>query len=149
MERDVYSGWLRLNGEEDEKTLNAANNYADSLRDLQHFEEARSLLRRTMPVARRVFGENHDLTLTMRWNYARALSEDPAATHGDLREAVNTLEDAGRTVRRVLSGAHPLAAAIEEHLRNRERRSAPAKRRPNGRRPPEARAINPKSYIHD
>ena len=100
-------------------------------------------------MARRVLGESDLLTLKMRWCYAQALSRDPGAALDDLREAVNTLEDAGRTVRRVLSGAHPLAAAIEEHLRNRERRSAPAKRRPNGRRPPEARAINPKSYIHD
>ena len=118
MERDVYSGLLRLNGEEHEKTLNAANNYADSLRDLQHFEEARSLLRRTMPVARRVFGENHDLTLTMRWNYARALSEDPAATHGDLQEAVNTLEDTDRVAKRVLGAAHPLTEGIEEDFRD-------------------------------
>ena len=31
MYRDVYSGWLKLNGEEDEHTLMAADNYATSL----------------------------------------------------------------------------------------------------------------------
>ena len=118
MLRAVYSGRLKLFGEEDRATLMAANNYAATLNDLERFEEAKSLLRRTMPVARRVFGENHDLTLTMRWNYARALSEDPAATHGDLQEAVNTLEDTDRVAKRVLGAAHPLTEGIEEDFRD-------------------------------
>ena len=53
----------------------------------------------------------------MRTNCARALYEDPAATLDDLREAVTTLEDAGRIARRVFGGAHPLAAAVEGGLR--------------------------------
>ena len=44
----------------------------------------------------------------MRSLYTRAIYEDPAATLDDLREAVNMLEDAGRTARRVLGGAHPI-----------------------------------------
>ena len=35
----------------------------------------------------------------------------------DVREAVTTLEDAGRTARRVLGGAHPLTKNIEWTLR--------------------------------
>ena len=62
-------------------------------------------------MARRVLGENHDLTLRMRHIYAKALYRDPNATLDDLREAVATLED--RTSRRVLGGAHPLVASIE------------------------------------
>ena len=118
MERDVYSGLLRLNGEEHEKTLNAANNYADSLRDLQHFEEARSLLRRTMPVAQRVLGENDLIFVTMEKVYAEALYKDPDATLDDLCEAVTTLEDAERIARRVLGGEHPTTTGIEGELRN-------------------------------
>ena len=56
--------------------------------------------------------------LQMRWLYAVALYRDPGATLDDLREAVATLEDAGRIARRVFGGAHPIAAAIEESLRN-------------------------------
>ena len=37
-------------------TLGAANNYALSLIGLERFEEAKSLLRKTVPVARRVLG---------------------------------------------------------------------------------------------
>ena len=75
------------------------------------------MLGKVMPVARRVLGENHRLTLKMRWAYADALWRDDAATLDDLREAVTTLEDVERTARRVLGGAHPVAVDIEKDLR--------------------------------
>ena len=118
MRRDVYSGRLKLNGEEHGKTVLAAYNYAASLVSLGRFEQAKSLLRKMLPVARRVLGENHELTLTMRWIYARALYYDEGATLDDLREAVTTLEDAERTARRVLGGAHPTTKGIQDALRN-------------------------------
>ena len=82
------------------------------------FEEAKSLMRKMLPVARRVLGESNDIAIITRWNYARALYEDPAATHGDLHEAVNTLEETERTARRVLSSAHPITVGVERNLRN-------------------------------
>ena len=118
LKRDVYSGLLRLNGEEHEETLRAANNYASSLNQLRRFEEAKSLMRKTIPAARRVFGEAHRLTLKMRWIYAMALCCDPDATLDDLREAVATLEDVVPTARRVLGSAHPTTMRIEEDLQN-------------------------------
>jgi tetratricopeptide (TPR) repeat protein len=118
MERDIYSGELKLCGEENERTLISANNLAVTLNDLKRFEEAKSLLRKTMPVARRVLGEGNDVMLKMRWAYARVLYEDPAATLDDLREAVTTLEDTERTARRVLGGTHPDVVEIEERLRD-------------------------------
>ena len=72
-----------------------------------------------MPVARRVLGESHGLTLGMRNNYATALYKDEGAGILDhLREAVTTLEETERIARRVLGGAHPDTAAIEGNLRN-------------------------------
>merc|ERR1711990_171892 len=59
MRRDVYTGRLKLNGEEHPQTLQAANNYALCLLDLQSFKESRKLLRMTLPVARRVLREGH------------------------------------------------------------------------------------------
>ena len=114
---DVYHVHVKLNGEENERTLRAAYNYATSLCDLERFEEAKSLLRRSIPVAHRVFGETDDTTLRMRTNYAGALIGADGATLDDLREAVMTLEDVVRIARRVLGGSHPLTAQFEEALR--------------------------------
>ena len=118
MKRDVYLGFLRLYGKEDYDTLREANNYADTLVRLKRFKEARSLFLKSIPVARRVLGDNSDVTLKMRWGYADSLYENPAATHNDLREAVTTLEDAMRIARRVLGGAHPVTVEMEKSLRN-------------------------------
>jgi len=117
MKQDVYAGHLKLNGEDNVSTLMAANNYAATLKDLRRFEETRSLLRRTIPVARRVVGEGDGLTLRMRYTYARALYEDPGAmTLEYLREAVTTIEEIERTARRVFGGSHPLTVEIERFL---------------------------------
>ena len=117
MDRDVYSERLKLDGEEDKETLGAAGNYASSLYELQHFEEARSLLRKITPAARHVFGENNEFTLKMRKIFADSLYNDDDATLDDLREAVSTLEDSERIARRVLGGAHPTTVDIERDLR--------------------------------
>ena len=117
MRRDVYFGCLKVFGAEHVKTLLEANNYAGALKILRRFEEAKALLRKTMPVARRVIGEEHLLTFKMRKIYAASLSNDPGATLDDLREAVTTLEDLERTARRVLGGAHPLVGQVERALR--------------------------------
>ena len=116
MKRDVYSGRLKLNGEEHPQTLIVANNYANSLCNLNRYAEAKSLLRKTTPVARRNFGESSDLTLQLRANYAAALYIADDATLDDLREAVATLEDAGRIARRVLGGAHPFVVRMVRSL---------------------------------
>ena len=71
-----------------------------------------------MPVARRALGEGRELTLRMRWEYARVLYRDDGATLDDLREAVTTLEETTRIARRVLGGAHPFVGLTELRLRN-------------------------------
>ena len=85
---------------------------------LEHFDEAKSLLRKTMPAARRVLGKGHMTTLKMRKIYAKALYNDTSVTLDDLREAVTTLEDLERTTRRMLGGEHPFTLNTEGNLRN-------------------------------
>ena len=118
MRQEVYSGHLKLYGEEHEKNLSAANNYANTLIALDRFEEAKLLMRKTVPVARRILGRDAFLTLTMSGCYADTLMKrgDPSATLDDLHEAVRTLEDLAPTARRVLGGAHPLTKEIEGDL---------------------------------
>ena len=117
LKRDVYSGRMKLQGEDCYETLLTANNYSTSLLALERYQEAKTLSRRTVPVARRVHGESHDLTLSLRWNYAAALYRDPSATLDDLRVAVTTLEDVGRIAQQVLGGSHPYTVHIEGGLR--------------------------------
>ena len=114
---EVYSGHLNLFGEGHPMTLTQANNYATQLTSRGRHEEAKALLRKTVPVAQRILGDNDELTLTMRKNYAVALWSDPAATLNSLRESVTMLEDMERIARRVLGGAHPLVVGIEGTLR--------------------------------
>ena len=104
-------------GEEDERTLRAANNYASSLIMLERFEEGKALLLKAVSAARRVLGDNDRLTFRMRWCYAMALYDDPAATLDDLREAKTRLEELAPYARRVLGGAHPLTTGIEHSLK--------------------------------
>ena len=112
-------------------TLTTALNYAATLAELKRFEEAKKLLRKSIPVVRRVLGESHDLTLRMRWGYAIALYSDADATLDDLSEAVTTLEDGERIVRRVFGGAHPEVSNMEASLRE-ARAALRARETPSG-----------------
>jgi len=118
LRRDVYSGHLKLNGEEHVDSLRATLNYANSLVLLKRFAEPKSLLRKTIPMARRVLGASHEYTLKIRWLYGQVLYKDAAATLDDLREAVTTLEDTERIARRVFGGTHPVTVQIEQCLRD-------------------------------
>ena len=88
---------------------------ADDTKGQTCFEEANSLLCKMIPVARRVLGESHQLTLRMRGAYAVVLHRK-CATLEDQREAVETLEETARAMRRVFGGAHPITRGIEANL---------------------------------
>ncbi len=118
LRRDVYSGYLKVNGEENIETSLNANNYANTLASLKRFKEAKALLRKTLPVTRRVCGENHEGTLKARVVYGEVLYKEPDAPLDDVREAVTTLEDIDRIARRVLGDTHPLAVYIVQQLQN-------------------------------
>ena len=75
-------------------------------------------MRKRIPVARRVIGASHEITIRMSRNYARALYNDSDATLDDLREAVTTLEEIAPTARRVLGGAHPEVSYMKASLEN-------------------------------
>ena len=117
MRQEVYPGYLELKGEEDDGTLWAAFNYALNLKEIHRFEEAKALLRRTLPVMRRVLGENDIITLKTQWCYARALVLDTSATLDDHKVAVTTFEETERIARRIFGGAHPLTVKMEGDLR--------------------------------
>ena len=115
--RQVYFGLMSTLGEEHLDTIGAANNYASSFARRERYAEARSLLRKTMPVARRVLPENDEAWFMMRMNFAAVLYEPDWATVDDVREAVTTLEDLAPITRRVLGCKHPTVVSIELSLR--------------------------------
>ena len=117
MRQEVYSGRMKLDGEEHGDSLVAATCYASTLISLNRFEEAKALFRRSIPVALRTLGDSNHLTLQMKLNFAIGLYDDDDATLDDLREAVMRIEETERVTRRVLGGAHPLTVAMEESLR--------------------------------
>ena len=112
----IYSGHLELFGEEEKNTITSAMNYAIALFGLRRFDEAKSVLREVLPVARHVLGENHVTTLKYRSMHASALYQ-VADTLDDIREAVDTFEETIPTTRRLLGGSHPLVQIMEEDLR--------------------------------
>ena len=114
--RYVYFGYLKAHGEEDRRTLLAASNYAASLTVVERLAEANSVIRKVMPVAQRVLGNNDEVTLKMRMNHANWLVEDPNATLKNVNEAIDTLEEIEPTVRRVFGIAHPFMADVERSL---------------------------------
>ena len=125
MRRGVYSGFLKLKGEESRDTLGVANNCASSLLNLKRFKEAKEFLREKLPVARRTLGKNDMVTLLIMGCYAEALCRDPASTLDDVCEAASTLVETARTTRRVMGGAHPLTAWAERNLRYARARVSP------------------------
>ena len=88
---------------------------------LERFEEAKALMRKTMPVARRVLGDSNEDMLLMRRNYSLLLCKD-GSTLDDLREGVTTLDACSAARTRPQWGSRDLCKAREPHC-------APAKQR--------------------
>ena len=117
LQRDVYSGRLKLHGEEHESTLRAADNYAMSLIRLKRFKEAKRLLRKVIPVARRVLGNEHDVTLSLCEDLSRVTLLDGECSAEEKREAVRALEDTLGVMRRVLGPQHPETQRVQHNLK--------------------------------
>ncbi len=117
MDRDVYHGCLRVFGKEHARTITAAICYANSLVQRRRFVEVKVLMRKTIPVAGRFLGENSNFTLKMRWIYAMALYEDPAATLDDVRKGVEILESVAPLWTRIFGPAHPETPLVQGALK--------------------------------
>ena len=106
LQRDVYSGRLKLYGENHQETIWSAGYLANSLYRTRRFDEGKALLRKVIPVARRVLGKGNIDVVRLRWSYGCFLYRAPDATLDDIREAVATMEETYGTVRRVFGAEH-------------------------------------------
>ena len=147
MSREISADSSRIYGPDHENTIIDAINLSESLIEAKLFEEARSLLRDNIPVARRTLGDEHDLTLTLRSLYACTIYRDTNSSRA-VHEAVAILEDVLQTTRRVFGTSHPNVTEFGTYLENarmrladdesREALAAPApptRRRRHRRRP--------------
>ena len=110
--QDAHARSMKLYGRDHSCTVTEVSNLANVLNCLHRSEEAKSLLREAIPIARRVLGENDIVKFRMQWNYARALYLDTSATLHDLREAVTRFVEIERTARRVFGEAHPFLGGV-------------------------------------
>ena len=90
-------------------------NLANSLICNARFTEAIALVNETLPIARRVCGNAHDLTIGLRYLLPRSIVDNPDATIQDLRGAKEEAEDLLRTARRVFGNSHPRVELVR-HL---------------------------------
>jgi len=116
LNREVYSGFLRLNGEEYEGTVQAALNLSTSLVNTSNFAEARAFTRKQMKLATRVLGSDHRITLDFQWGYTRAFTLDKDVSAEQLAEVATTLEKTLKTAQRVLGREHPDTCSIHNEL---------------------------------
>ena len=78
LRRDVYSGRLRLDGEEHEMTLRSSQQYGVVLITQERFKKPSRCRAKRSPWRDAFLGESHDLTLKLRWFYARRSTRTPA-----------------------------------------------------------------------
>ena len=109
-------------GAQHRQTLISANNYAMTLLDLRRFAEAKKLLRKVAPVARRALGAEHALTLSLREDLSRA-TLDGKSSADEKREALQMLEDTVAVMRRVLGPAHPDTLHAQNNLEGYRQRT--------------------------
>ena len=86
-----------------------------SLMELERFEEAKRLLRKVIPVARRVLGTEHELTLSMREDLSRSIL-DGDSSGNEKRQALQMLEETVAVMQRVLGPAHPNTLHAQNNL---------------------------------
>ena len=77
--------------------------------------EAKRLLRKVIPVARRALGAEHALTLSLREDLSRATLDGESSAE-EKRQALRMLEDVAGVMRRVLGPAHPDTLHAQEKL---------------------------------
>ena len=88
----------------------------------KRFKEAKNVLRKVAPVAPRVLGNEHELTLSLREDLSRA-TLDGGSSANEKRKALQMLEDTAAVMRRVLGPAHPDTLRAQESLEEYRQRT--------------------------
>jgi tetratricopeptide (TPR) repeat protein len=122
--REGLSGWERLRGRDDAKTLGTATNLAKVLLDLDRRDEAEPLMRDTVDRSARSLGTTHPDTLARRNVLAGALRGSPARLTEAERMYLALLDDIGSagddTTDLAMAVRHNLAAVLTHQGKHTE-----------------------------
>ena len=116
---DIYAQKLSLYESSDIEVIITAYNLSRALGHSGRYREQKRLMESTIPKARKSLGDDHELTLSCRQNYAAALlyAENMSpASQCDLREATKILEDVQKRCRQVLGAKHRVTLAVQGDL---------------------------------
>ncbi len=94
----------------------SALNLANSLCVTAQFTDAAALVNETLPTARRVCGDAHDITLGLRFLLTRSIVLNPDTIQEDLRGAKEELEKLLRTTRRIFGDSHPRVRLVKKNI---------------------------------
>ena len=117
--KDIYAQKLSLFESSDIEVIITAYNLSRALGHSGRHREQKRLMNSTIPKARKSLGDDHELTLSCRQNYAASLlyAENMSpASQCDLREATKILEDVQKRCRRVLGANHRVTLAVQGDL---------------------------------
>ena len=117
LRREVYTK-QRVLSPEHPRALMSALNLANSLCVTAQFTDAAALVNETLPTARRVCGDAHDITLGLRFLLTRSIVLNPDTTQEDLRGAKEEAESLLRTTRRVFGTSHPRVELVRTLLKS-------------------------------
>ena len=115
LRRDVYSGTVKLRGKQHVDSIKECGNLIINILELRRFQEAKRLLREVLPVARRVLGNEHNLTLSLCEDLSQATLHGESSAE-EKREALRMLEGTFGVMRRVLGPQHPETQRVQKNL---------------------------------
>jgi tetratricopeptide (TPR) repeat protein len=118
--REALSGWERLRGKDDARTLQSASNLAKVLIDLDRRDEAERLMRDTVARSTRTLGATHPDTLSSRNVLAGTLRGSPARLDEAEGMYRAMLADIDGTTDLTLVVRHNLAAVLTHQGKHAE-----------------------------
>ena len=116
LKREIYASRLALDGKSNEGTLIAALNLIVSFTNALRLSEAKRMLREQLPIATRVLGKDHDVTLSLQRNVVIGLLRDEKSTRQETLQAEKLAKDMLVRLRRVYGAQHPLTRNMEAWL---------------------------------
>ena len=114
----TYDKKVAMFGYDDGDTLNAALALAESLAKTGQCAEGISLMRETIPKARKYFGADSDIMLRLTSTLGNAICLNEASSLDDLAEAEKLFSDNLRKSTRLHGSNHPTTAQLAHQLKS-------------------------------